>query len=50
MTPEEFRTKVLKNPWFLWVLIILGVNPLYFVKPAFEGGAQHLEEVANHAF
>lgn len=46
-TPEELQKKLLKNPWFLWVLILLGVNPLYLVGPALSTTAKQLENVAE---
>jgi len=47
MTPEEVKVKLLKNPWFLWILVILGINPLYFVGPVLNSSAQHLDEVSR---
>jgi len=46
-TPEDLQKRLLKNPWFLWVLIILGINPLQMVGPALSTGAMHLETLAS---
>lgn len=45
--PEDFQKRLLKNPWFLWILIILGVNPVFLVGPALKSGASHLDQVAD---
>jgi len=48
-TPEDLQKKILKNPWFLWILVLLGVNPLYLAGPALSLTAKQLENVANQA-
>jgi len=49
MDPVDFQKRILKNPWFLWILVILGVNPLYLVGPALNSSAEHLKEVSQEA-
>jgi hypothetical protein len=46
MTPDQFKNKLFKNPWFLWLLNILGVNPLEMVTPEVQTSALHMNELA----
>lgn len=49
MNPNDFQKRLLKNPWFLWILLILGVNPLYLVGPSLNLAATQLNEVTQEA-
>jgi len=45
--PTDFQAKILKSPWFLWILIILGINPIGLVDPALNLTSKHLSDLAR---
>lgn len=46
-TPDELQKKILKSPWFLWILILLGVNPVEMVGPAIDASSSHLTDLSR---
>jgi len=45
--PNEFRDKILKNPWFLWLLIFLGINPVKVVQPFADTAAMQILQATS---
>lgn len=50
MTPEKFKARLAKNPWFIWILIILGLNPWGMSVNAVDHSVTTLKSVASAVY
>lgn len=46
-TPENLFKEILKNPWFLWFMLLIGVNPVQSLERILDASSDQASRVVD---